>query len=73
MRKIIALLVILIFVSIGVLSGCTQKVTCSVCNGSGKCSWCGGTGYTIPLIQKCEKCGGTGVCPNCHGTGQVEG
>jgi RecJ-like exonuclease len=57
---------------------------CSYCNGTKKCSFCGGSGIRktgTPTIaeagikktsyeEKCPYCKGTGVCRYCQGTGK---
>ena len=75
-RKVVmVLLVIGIIMGILLSSGCLSrdvgKETCTVCGGSGKCSWCDGSGWTIWQLQECSHCGGTGKCSNCDGTGKV--
>lgn len=44
---------------------------CITCNGSGKCSWCAGRGYTIVNgeMMDCKLCRGGGRCNTCHGQG----
>jgi hypothetical protein len=49
-----------------------KLITCPICNGTGKCKPCKGTGTVWdrrgPFItNNCEGCGGTGNCPRCHG------
>ena len=58
---------------------------CTICNGSGKCDACFGTGilryedsreiiydeYTNEP-KKCASCSGTGICSRCHGTGNYD-
>ncbi len=46
MKKTIILLIALIVISVGLLSGCTEEEKeCVLCGGSGVCSNCDGTGY----------------------------
>jgi DnaJ-class molecular chaperone len=45
-----------------------KAVTCSVCDGTGKCQNCGGDGK-VALLLTCSVCKGTGKCQNCNGTG----
>lgn len=46
---------------------------CGVCNSSGKCLHCGGTGisrnHAPGIVANCGYCGGTGLCPTCGGKG----
>ena len=72
-KKIILILLIIgMIIGITILSGCSRlQETCTVCDGSGKCPWCGGTGWAIDLDLECNHCQGTGKCPNCGGTGKV--
>ena len=46
---------------------------CRVCNQTGKCSTCNGTGispnHAPGRIVSCGACGGTGRCSTCHGSG----
>lgn len=46
---------------------------CRVCNSSGKCSICGGSGvspnHAPGIYAKCGGCGGTGQCRTCGGRG----
>lgn len=77
MRKKNVLIILIIFgIIIGtiLLSGCLEKEKqiCNICNGTGKCPWCNGSGWEIWQIDKCDHCDGTGTCPNCHGTGKIE-
>lgn len=51
---------------------------CPICNGSGRCDHCGGTGNRVvdlgirgDKINKCGMCHGTGRCHQCHGTGKI--
>ena len=72
MKKTAILLIILMLISIGILSGCTTKTKeCSACNGSGKCNRCGGTGWAVDWDLECDNCKGTGNCPVCKGSGQI--
>jgi DnaJ-class molecular chaperone len=45
-----------------------KAVTCSVCDGTGKCQNCGGDGK-VALLLTCSVCKGTRKCQNCDGTG----
>jgi len=65
----------------------TRPGVCSGCNGSGKCTFCGGTGTratttaglaseditTVTYNEKCPYCNGTGVCRYCEGSGKCWG
>jgi len=44
-----------------------QRAICTDCDGTGKCSQCGGTGQH--LTGPCVMCHGTGQCQTCEGTG----
>ena len=49
----------------------TEVEECDVCDGSGECTCCSGTG-TDPHEyggEECEDCGGSGECQNCDGRG----
>jgi len=48
MKKALILLIALMVISIGLLSGCIRGTEdCSRCGGSGLCSTCDGNGYII--------------------------
>lgn len=54
------------------------KTTCPICNGTGRCSHCGGDGNRIidlgirgNRISECGICRGSGRCHQCHGTGKI--
>lgn len=65
----------------GSSSGSTHtSAICKGCNGTGKCTMCGGTGYLTCSVcygrgytdsGRCAACDGRGknICPACHGTG----
>ena len=73
MKKLTILLIALMVVSVGFLSGCTsQSERCSPCEGTGKCNRCGGTGWAVSWDLKCNNCEGTGRCPTCGGSGYRE-
>ncbi len=36
-----------------------EQITCTACNGNGRCLWCNGRG--------CINCQGDGRCPSCSG------
>ena len=49
--------------------------SCVFCNGSGRCSRCGGDGYTYSFAMdnerlNCYKCNASGKCSFCHGSGK---
>lgn len=49
-----------------------RKITCPTCNGTGRCSFCGGRGEKIynGIYYQCEMCHGTGHCyGKCAGRG----
>jgi len=46
-----------------------KAVTCSVCDGTGKCQNCGGDGK-VYLLVTCSVCKGSGKCQACNGTGK---
>lgn len=57
-------------------------VTCGGCRGTGRCTYCGGTGrvvvdaglyvaYDAYVYKNCEVCHGTGKCGVCHGSGKI--
>lgn len=50
-----------------------QIETCRVCSGTGKCSFCYGTGigqkHAPGIVVQCGACGGTGRCSTCRGQG----
>ena len=72
MKKVVILLIALMVISVGLLSGCTTSTkTCTACDGTGKCNRCYGTGWAIDGDLQCNNCHGTGDCPVCHGTGQI--
>jgi hypothetical protein len=78
LRNITALLVVVCCAL--VMASC--EVDCPICEGSGICVTCEGTGNlrktlnqdleTIPAVpaDPCTDCGGTGDCQTCDGTGK---
>jgi len=44
-------------------------MTCSDCDGDGRCRWCGGTGEIDG--KPCADCD-DGICERCSGSGQVD-
>lgn len=50
-----------------------QQNPCGVCNQSGRCSICGGSGlspnHAPGILARCGGCGGSGKCPTCGGRG----
>ena len=51
-----------------------SKLTCSACNGCGRCPVCHGSGrYTSYgyTQEPCSGCGGDGKCFHCHGSGKL--
>jgi len=50
-----------------------KEYTCSMCNGTGKCGYCHGTGFN-PLYDiffpRCPVCNGQRMCNHCSGTGR---
>jgi len=53
-----------------------QSEECPLCEGSGECVHCDGTGWIDGTWRDevdvpCEHCQGTGNCPTCDGTGVV--
>ena len=60
----------------GDYSSSGRSINCPSCANTGKCSYCGGSGYakvgglglqSTDYSQPCSHCGGTGICPVCHG------
>lgn len=51
----------------------TTTINCTVCNHTGNCLTCGGTGSTffMNMFYPCPLCGGTGKCAYCHGLGKM--
>ena len=54
------------------------KTKCPICNGTGRCDRCGGTGQRVVdlgirgnKINQCGVCHGTGRCHQCHGRGYI--
>ncbi|MBQ4064100.1 MAG: hypothetical protein IJC92_07480 [Bacteroidaceae bacterium] len=48
----------------------TEAVTCSVCNGTGKCRQCGGVQvFDLDAVGVCWVCQGVGHCITCNGRG----
>ncbi len=45
-----------------------EQIPCVLCEGTGHCFYCGGTGFVSQV--SCEKCGGTGRCAMCSGLGK---
>jgi hypothetical protein len=73
MKNIFKLIGIIALVAVIGFSMVSCKVTCTVCDGSGKCVDCGGTGKpTASKLDACYSCGGSGKCHNCQGTGKDE-
>lgn len=54
-------------------SNSSNDLTCPVCHGSGKCSYCAGRGWTRSgsTIHDCIVCKGTGRCISCYGKGRI--
>ena len=52
----------------------TETITCSLCNGSGKCNFCSGKGYigSTSFGTQCFLCKGSGKCTSCDGHGYKE-
>lgn len=52
-----------------------SSMTCPNCHGTGKCSYCGGSGWSPAVYGKrCIQCNGSGRCSgagSCHGTGRI--
>ncbi len=50
-----------------------QMYSCGVCSGTGKCSFCFGTGWgknhAPGILAKCGACNGSGYCSTCGGKG----
>lgn len=48
-------------------------IPCSVCNATGKCSYCQGCGKQVygTQIIVCQICFGNGDCSSCHGKGKI--
>lgn len=65
MKKIIfgALLVLMLFAFVG----CSVSTICTICQGSGQCNACFGTG--TDTVGDCNQCSGSGTCFKCMGTG----
>ncbi|GLX41388.1 hypothetical protein Sros01_74610 [Streptomyces roseochromogenus] len=42
---------------------------CQRCDGDGKCTACGGSGYRGLWHRRCESCRGSGDCKACDGYG----
>lgn len=64
--------------SSGNSSGSSSSVysKCRICNGSGRCTSCRGTGtgmytYGGTSHSTCSSCNGSGRCFNCYGTGRI--
>lgn len=55
------------------LPSSTTTYPCGVCNSTGICLQCGGTGispnHASGIKANCGYCGGTGKCGTCHGKG----
>lgn len=52
-----------------------SSMSCPNCRGTGKCSYCGGSGWSPAVYGKrCIQCNGSGRCSgpgSCHGTGKI--
>ena len=47
-----------------------EHITCTVCNGTGKCKLCGGiVNISFDAMNTCLLCGGGGYCVACRGAG----
>ena len=51
-----------------------EAVNCSVCNGTGKCRPCGGSGMIVLYgnLRPCIGCSGSKCCNGCFGTGTIQ-
>ena len=52
------------------------EMQCNVCRGSGKCTYCKGSGYSHTNLYTgkkvvCSACSGSGLCYKCGGRGKV--
>ncbi len=65
MKKLIfgLLFVLMLFVFVG----CSVSTICTICQGSGQCNACFGTG--TDTVGDCNQCSGSGTCFKCMGTG----
>ena len=79
MKKKIILLIALMVISVGLLSGCISwDEDCSRCGGSGRCSTCDGNGYILTgeegedWMQECPSCHDSGMCSKCQGSGCIK-
>ena len=75
MKKTVLLLIVLLVICVGLLSGCTttDETMCSYCQGTGTCSTCQGAGFDPEdSTQPCPTCGESGMCIYCGGDGVVE-
>ena len=50
-----------------VFVGCSVSTICTICQGSGQCNACFGTG--TDTVGDCNQCSGSGTCFKCMGTG----
>jgi len=52
-----------------------SKYKCSSCNGTGRCEWCGGSGWHYNKYDGhnhvCTSCNKTGRCAKCNGRGTL--
>ena len=50
-----------------------KEYTCSICNGTGKCGYCHGTGFNPSydiFFPRCPVCNGQRMCYSCSGSGR---
>jgi hypothetical protein len=52
-------------------------IKCKVCNGTGDCPFCMGSGvvekgFVSKMEVRCEACDGLGICERCRGSGMVQ-
>lgn len=50
-----------------------KRMECGFCGGTGKCTWCQGSGLDAadPVEPQCLTCSGTGRCHECKGRGKA--
>lgn len=69
-KTFVVVLTCMLAVSVVVgFASCGQKtITCTECQGTGKCSSCNGSGQDYGN-HNCSTCKGSGKCYRCKGTG----
>lgn len=67
-RKIWVIMLVCTALLVGFASCGVREVTCTQCQGTGKCNFCNGSGKDY-AHHDCGTCKGSGRCYRCQGSG----